>query len=65
MVYKVTDVEKINNRDSFKVEITLSKNNKINTRWIVWVDKEKRIFVKMQRITGCITGAETNLVYEM
>lgn len=62
MTYKVTGVEKINNRDSFKVEITLLENNKINTKWIVWIDKEKRILVKMQRITGSITGAETNLV---
>ncbi len=65
MTYTVTDVEKIKNRDSFKVEITLLENNKINTKWIVWIDKEKRILVKMQRITGGITGAETNLVSEM
>ncbi|CEG11862.1 exported hypothetical protein [groundwater metagenome] len=65
MTYKVTCVEKINNRDIFKVEITLLENNKINTKWIVWIDKEKRILVKMQRITRGITGAETNLVSEM
>lgn len=65
MTYKVTGVEKINNRDIFKVEITLLENNKINTKWIVWIDKEKRILVKMQRITGGITGAETNLVSGM
>ncbi len=65
MTYKVTGVEKINSRDSFRTEITLLENNKINTRWIVWIDKEKRILVKMQRITGGITGAETNLVSEI
>jgi len=65
MTYKVIGAEKINNMDCFKVEITLSENNKINAKWIVWVSKEKRILVKMQRITGDIISAETNLISEM
>ncbi len=66
--YKVVCVEKINNKDCFKVEIMTKDKSYLNitteTKMTIWVDKEKRILVKADEREGGSVTAETNLIFE-
>ncbi|CEG12744.1 exported hypothetical protein [groundwater metagenome] len=70
--YKFVEIEKANNRECFKVEITFKDkppvksdmDSSIDMKMIVWVDKEKRILVKSQTKSEGLMTFETNLISE-
>lgn len=66
--YRVLDIEKVNDRECFKVELvsTVDSPNtnmrEINFRSIVWVDVEKRILVKKIKYIENLKINEINLI---
>ncbi|PKP58559.1 MAG: hypothetical protein CVT88_07080 [Candidatus Altiarchaeales archaeon HGW-Altiarchaeales-1] len=70
--YKFVETEKANNRECFKVEITLKDKSSVKSegyssmdmKTIVWIDKEKRILVKSQTKAEGLMTSETNLIPE-
>lgn len=66
--YRVVDIEKINGRECFKVELISKINNpntnvqEINLRSIIWVDTKKRILVKKVKYVGNLKVSEKDLV---
>jgi hypothetical protein len=72
--YEVVGGEKINNRDTFKVEIFMDnkrlgndreviQNNKMKS--LLWVDKEKRILVKAEVYINNVLIKQINLITEL
>ncbi len=68
--YKVMGIEKVNGKNSFKIEIAyMEKNldtgvNEILYKKIHWVDVDKRILVKSQIKSENLVVEETNLISE-